>query len=112
MVSVDEYIAKQPRDVQPILERVRQIVLKASPKIIETIKYGMPSYVLKKNIFHFSANKNHLGIYPTPEPIEVFKNILSPYKTSKGAIQFSYTENIPYDIIEKLINYQVEKYEV
>ncbi len=112
MTSVNDYIAQQPKDIQPILEKVRQIILNASPNIVETIKYGMPTYVLSKNIFHFASNKNHLGIYPSPEPIVVFKDILKTYKTSKGAIQFPFKDQIPYDIIGKLINYQVRKYDL
>lgn len=64
---------------------------------------------LEKNIFHFAANKNHLGIYPTPEPIVFFQKELENYVTSKGAIIFPYNQEIPYELIEKIIEYQIRK---
>lgn len=107
--EVDDYISKSPQDIQSILNKIRSMILETHPKIQEAFKYQMPTYVLKKNIFHFAANKNHLGIYPTPHPIEHFKDELFGYKTSKGAIQFPYHKEIPYELIQKIISFQVNK---
>ncbi|PKK96951.1 MAG: hypothetical protein CVV58_03720 [Tenericutes bacterium HGW-Tenericutes-3] len=106
-IEVDNYIKQFSEDIQVILNEVRHIVLSAHPKINETFKYQMPTYVLNKNIFHFAANKNHLGIYPTPQPIEHFKKDIAKYKSSKGAIQFPYNQEIPYDLIRMIVSYQV-----
>lgn len=108
--KVDEYINNYPEHIARILNSVRELVLSSNDNIIETIKYNMPTYVLKKNIFHFAAHKNHLGIYPSPEPVIFFKDKLAKYKTSKGAIQFQYNEEIPYDLILEIVIYQVNKY--
>ena len=50
----------------------------------------MPTYWQGRNLIHFAAQKNHLGIYPGAEAMEYFDPRLSGYKTSKGAIQFPY----------------------
>ena len=43
----------------------------------------------------FAAYKNHIGFYPTASPIIKFKDKLTKYKTSKGAIQFPLDKPIP-----------------
>jgi len=107
---VDEYINKYPENIKIILQKLRLLVLSSDENITETMKYNMPTYVLSKNIFHFAANKNHLGVYPTPGPILAFKSELNEYKTSKGAIQFPYSKEIPYELISKIIQYQIDKF--
>ncbi len=78
--NIDEYISKFPKDVQAILEKLRATIADAAPDAKETIKYRMPTFVLYKNLVHFAAFKNHIGFYPTPSVIIVFKNELAPYK--------------------------------
>ena len=60
----------------------------------EKIAWGMPTYWRGRNLIHFAAHKNHLGIYPGAEAIEHFAPRLADYKTSKGAIQFPYKDLI------------------
>lgn len=108
---VDQYIASFPLEIQDILKKIRTIALSAHPDIKEAFKYNMPTYMLKKNIFHFAANKNHLGIYPTPAPIEYFKDELKGYQTTKGGIQFPYNQIIPYDLIRRIFEFQVKRME-
>ena len=44
--NVDAYIAAFPSEVQELLQKLRATILKAVPGLTETIKYGMPTYVL------------------------------------------------------------------
>ncbi|HBN85904.1 MAG TPA: hypothetical protein DDZ89_18920, partial [Clostridiales bacterium] len=46
--------------------------------------------------------KNHLGIYPGQEAIVYFKERLTEYKTSKGAIQLPYNKPIPLELIVEI----------
>lgn len=109
MNKVDIYIAEQEEHIQIILRKLRELILEHQ-ELEETFKYRMPTYMLKKNIFHFAAHKNHLGIYPSPEPITIFKEELKKYNTAKGSIQFQYSEEIPYELIIKILRYQINKY--
>lgn len=57
--TIDECISTFPTPVQETLEKLRQIVLRATPT--ETISYGMPTFKLNKvNLVHFAAYKNIL----------------------------------------------------
>jgi len=110
--SVDEYISVQEKEIQSVLNRIRNIIKKTVPSASETISYGMPAYKQHGILCYFAANKHHVGFYPTGSPIEVFKDELISYKTSKGAIQFPYNEELPEDLIKKIIEYRVNEDEL
>lgn len=105
---VDEYIASQDPNIQPILVQVRNAIRDALPEAQEKISWRMPTYWNKHNIFHFAAFKNHMGIYPGPAAIEYFSDRLTSYKSSKGAIQFQYKEPIPLDLIAEIAKWCYE----
>jgi len=91
-MDVDEYIDAQPTHVQQTLRRVRSTIKATAPKATEKISYQMPTYWQGRNLIHFAAQKNHLGIYPGAEAMGYFLPRLSKYNTSKGAIQFPYSD--------------------
>jgi uncharacterized protein YdhG (YjbR/CyaY superfamily) len=69
----------------------------------------MPTFKLNGNLVHFVAYKNHIGFYPAPSGIEAFKMELSPYKWSKGAVQFSPDRPIPLDLVKKIVVFRVKE---
>lgn len=106
--SIDSYISTFPKDIQVTLEKIRQIIHKASPTAVEAIRYGMPTFRLNnKNLIHFAAYKNHIGLYPTPGPILKFAKELKGFKTSKGAIQFPLNKPVSYNLIERIVEYRI-----
>lgn len=108
--NIDEYIKNFPSGVQKKLQQIRKIVQKLAPTATETISYGMPTFKVNgKNLVHFAAFKNHIGLYPTPSAITKFERELSKYKTSKGAIQFPMNEDLPIKLINKIIEYRNEE---
>ncbi|NCA22917.1 MAG: hypothetical protein EBS86_17550 [Crocinitomicaceae bacterium] len=109
--DIDAYIASQTLEWQEILQKVRRIIQEAAPNATEAMKYGMPTFVYKKNLVHFAACKSHLGFYPTPSGIEHFSEELAAYKTTKGAIQFPLNQEIPYDLIAKITAFRVQSVE-
>ena len=87
---IDAYIASQPLNLQVLLLNVRLAIRKALPDATEKISYQMPTFWKGRNLIHFAAQKNHLGIYPGAEAMNHFAPRLTGYKTSKGAIRFPY----------------------
>jgi uncharacterized protein YdhG (YjbR/CyaY superfamily) len=69
----------------------------------------MPTFKLNGNLVHFAAYKNHIGFYPAPSGIEAFKRELSPYKWSKGAVQFPLDKPIPLDLVKKIVVFRVKE---
>ena len=107
--NVDEYIARFDIQRKEILETVRFIIQKNAPQATETISYGMPAYKLNGALVYFAIYEKHLGLYPTGTSLAVFSDELKNYKTSKGAIQFQLKEEIPYDLIERIVQFRVKQ---
>ncbi len=107
--NIDEYIACFPKDIQAVLQKVRATIRKAAPGAEEKISYQMPTFVLKGNLVHFAAWKEHLGFYPAPSGTEEFKEELSAYKGAKGSVQFPLDKPIPYDLIGRIVKFRVRE---
>jgi uncharacterized protein YdhG (YjbR/CyaY superfamily) len=88
--AIDDYIFAQAEAVQPLLQSVLKTLRKTLPTATEKISWQMPTFWQGRNLIHFAAQKNHLGIYPGAEAMERFAPRLAQYKTSKGAVQFPY----------------------
>ena len=107
--TIDEYIDTFPADVQGILRKIRHIIQEAAPGAVEAIAYQVPTYKLNGNLVHFAAYKHHIGFYPTPSAIEAFKEEFSPYKGSKGAVQFPLDKPVPFDLIKRVVMFRVKE---
>jgi uncharacterized protein YdhG (YjbR/CyaY superfamily) len=107
LTTIDEYIAGFPKNIQVILQKIRQTIKDAAPEAEEAIAYQMPTFKLKGNLVHFAAFKNHIGFYPIPSGIERFKAELSVYKQGKGSVQFPLDKPIPYDLIKRIVEFRV-----
>ena len=83
LAAIDEYIALQPEEIRPILEKIRKTIKSTAPKATEKMSWGMPTFWQGKNLIHFAVCKNHIGIYPGDLNTLPFKRQLSVYKTTK-----------------------------
>ena len=106
--TVDEYIARCAPEVQTKLRAVRIEARSNAPHADEKIGYGIPTLKMGKNIFHFAAFKNHIGLYPGPVAMDAFSDELKDYRTSKGAIQIPLDQPIPYSLVARLVRFNVE----
>ena len=107
--SIDEYIKTFPPDVQSILKKIRQTIREAAPETKEVISYQMPAFKLNGILVYFAAHKSHIGFYPTASGIATFKEELSSYQWSKGAVQFPLDKPIPYDLIKRIVEFRVKE---
>jgi len=101
--TIDEYHQSQSEEVREILELLRKTIKQAAPQATEVISYGMPTFRYNgKVLVYYAAYKNHIGFYPTTNPIINFKKELEKFKTSKGAIRFPLNKRLPLGLIKKL----------
>ncbi|HLL78073.1 MAG TPA: DUF1801 domain-containing protein [Ktedonobacteraceae bacterium] len=105
--SIDEYIAAFPKDIQVKLEEVRATIRAAAPDAEERISYQMPTFALNGNLVHFAALKNHIGFYPTSSGIAAFKDEVSRYEGTPGAVKFPIDQPLPLDLIRKITLFRV-----
>lgn len=107
--SIDEYIAGFPAETQSVLEQMRALIREAAPEATETISYAIPTFDLNGHLVHFAAFAKHIGFYPVPGGIEVFKEELAPYKQGKGSVQFPLGQSLPVDLIRRIVEFRVEE---
>ena len=108
-VSIDEYIATFPENIQKMLEELRATIKAVAPQAEEKISYQIPTFALKGNLVHFAAYKNHIGFYPTSSGVLKFKDELKQYKSAKGSVQFPIEKPLPVNIIKKIVRFRVEE---
>ena len=109
---VELYISNFPKEVQPVLNQVRSTIKQLLPDADEVIKYGIPTYVVNNtNLVHFGGFKKHVGFYPVPSSLEVFKKELSAYKGAKGSVQFPFDQPMPLDLIKKIVKFRMNAVE-
>ncbi|MBL7842791.1 MAG: DUF1801 domain-containing protein [Cyclobacteriaceae bacterium] len=107
--DIDSYILIFPKDVQILLQQLRETIRKAAPQAEEAIRYQMPTFKMEGNLVHFAAYKNHIGFYPAPSGLLAFQKEISKYKHSKGAVQFPLDKPLPLGLITKIVKYRVKK---
>lgn len=105
--TTDEYIATFSGTVLQYLKKMRSIVRKASPEAKEVISYNMPAVLQDGVLVYYAGYKNHIGFYPTGSGIEHFKELLSDYKWSKGAIQFPLDRPLPEQLITDIVRFRL-----
>jgi uncharacterized protein YdhG (YjbR/CyaY superfamily) len=106
ITTIDEYILSCPPELHDILKTLSKVIKEAAPDAEEKLSYQMPAFALHGNLVYFAAHKNHIGFYPTPSGIEAFKDELSEYKSSKGAVQFPIKKPLPYELISKIATFR------
>jgi uncharacterized protein YdhG (YjbR/CyaY superfamily) len=107
--SIDEYHSNFSGDTRQKLDQLRNAIKSAAPESEEVISYNMPAFKQNKVLVYYAASKKHIGFYPTPNPIKLFKNDLLNYKTSKGAIQFSLDKSIPVALVKKIVKFRMNE---
>jgi len=108
--TIDEYIETFPKNVQSLLEKMRQTIRKAAPEAVEAISYQIPTFKLNgRYLVYLAAWKNHIGFYPIPSGTEAFKKELSQYKRGKGTVQFPIDKPIPYDLVRKIVTFRMKE---
>ena len=107
--TMDEYISAFPPDVRQILERIRRVIHEVAPAAQEVISYRMPAFKLNGIVVYFAAWRNHIGLYPPISGDAQLEKAIAPYAGEKGNLQFPLDRPIPYDLIERIARFRVER---
>lgn len=111
ITTVDDYIAAQPEDVQPQLERMRAIIRKALPGVEEAISYQIAGFKVQgRFVIYMSAAKQHVGLYPATESmIEALGDELAPHLSGKATMRFLYADRIPTKLVERVVKLRLKE---
>lgn len=108
--DVNAYISSFPAPVQELLQQVRQTIRAIMPEAEETMRYSLPTFrINNKNVIHFGAFKQHLGIYPTPSVIDELAEDLAPFVHAKGSIVFPYSQPFPFPLLKKIATHRLQQ---
>jgi uncharacterized protein YdhG (YjbR/CyaY superfamily) len=110
--EVDAYLLKLGDDKRATLEKVRKSIRDAAPNATEGLSYGMPAFFQGKPIAGYKASGNHCSYHPmSGAVVEVLKDELRGYVTSKGTIRFPIGKPLPATLIRKLIKARLAEIE-
>jgi uncharacterized protein YdhG (YjbR/CyaY superfamily) len=107
--DIDEYILRNPKEVQKLLRKIRATIRKAAPNAKEIISYQMPAFKQGGVLVYFAAFSDHISFFPTSSGVVKFQKELAEYETSKGTIKFPLDKPIPYGLIEKITKFRVSE---
>ncbi|MBI5822643.1 MAG: DUF1801 domain-containing protein [Chloroflexi bacterium] len=108
--SMDEYIAGFPEETQKALQEIRAAIKALVPDAEEHISYKMPAFKVNGRYFiHFSAWKNHIGMYPIPAGAkrEAFQKQIEPYRSAKSSLKFPLDKPMPIQLIKKVVKFRI-----
>ena len=101
---VEDFLTHLSSDKRAALEKLRRTIRAVVPKAEECISYGVPSFRLGgKLLVAYGAGAKHCAFYPGAHPIEVHKDELKAYSTSKGTIRFPADSPLPVGLVRKLV---------
>lgn len=107
--EVAEHILSFPKETQEKLLELRSFLMNAVEGLEETKNYGIPTFKLKgKNFIHYAGYAKHIGLYPGAGPIKELSEELKGYKFAKGSIQFPLTQELPFELIQKIIDIKLK----
>lgn len=102
--TVDEYIQSQPEVYQKSLEQLRHLVRKFAPEAKESMSYGIVCYSYHYMLVGFSAHKNHFSFTSMSNSLfHKMEEELEGYDTSIGGIRFKPGQEIPVELITRII---------
>lgn len=110
--EITSYIAACPIQAQYHLNNLRNFILQEVPQAEEVISYKMPAYKLNGMLVYFAGYDKHIGFYPTGSGIKHFESEIQNFKYSKGTIQFPIEQELPYELIRRIIQFRVKENEL
>lgn len=109
--SIPEYIAGYEGEVRERLQTVYELIRSAVPDgAEESISWRMPAFMLgAEPLFFFTATKQHIGFYPTPEAIEHFASELSGYPTTEHLVRLRHDAPLPTALLCEIVDWRVRR---
>ena len=107
--SIDEYLAGVPAESRAALEKLRRTIRSVAPEALETISYEIPTFKLNgRMLVSFAAFSEHCSFFPGAGPIEVHRDDLKSFPTSKGTIRFTPDRPLSAALVKKLVKTRIK----
>jgi uncharacterized protein YdhG (YjbR/CyaY superfamily) len=109
--TVDEFIAESPAESHAHLEQIRTIIKSAVPDVSETMGYGKPYYKYHGWMTGVTLYTKHLGVEIWDGLSDADREQLEAagYKTGSKNFQIKYDQEIPVEILTRLVQAQAKR---
>jgi uncharacterized protein YdhG (YjbR/CyaY superfamily) len=111
--TVDQFVAEAPTEARAVLGRIRKIIKAAVPGVEETMGYGKPYYKYHGWMTGITLYTKHLGV-------EIWDGLtdddraeleVAGYKAASKNFQIKYDQQVPAEILTRLVRVQAERNE-
>lgn len=109
MTNIDEYIAAYDGEIKERMIALRVLIHSCHPDITEKIAWGIPTFVLKGNLIHFSAEKKHMGFHPGKEAIDAFADRFGKLTHTKSTLHLPYNQPTPWELLREMVEFCVQE---
>ncbi|HYJ39473.1 MAG TPA: DUF1801 domain-containing protein [Steroidobacteraceae bacterium] len=107
--DVDSYISALPKEIQPLLKKVRRAIRGAAPNATEVISYNMPAYRQQGMLVYFAGCKSHIGLYPPVRGNEALQKAAAKYAGPKGNLKFPTDQPLPLTLINRIVRHNAKQ---
>ena len=107
--NIDEYILGYQGEIKERMIALRSLIHSCHPDITEKIAWGMPTFVLKGNLVHFSAETKHMGFHPGKETIDAFAHRFGKLTHSKSTLRLPYDKEMPWELLREMVEFCVQE---
>ncbi len=104
--TVDAWLADVDPARKAVLEAVRASALRNLPDMVESMRYGMPTYAADPKAdpaFAFNSQKQYISLYVDPRVHARHAEALAKLDAGKSCIRFRKPEQIDLDLVDRLL---------
>ncbi|HBX82475.1 MAG: DUF1801 domain-containing protein [Propionibacteriaceae bacterium] len=106
MTVIDDYIDQTDGRRRELLIQMCDLIRTLVPDASEKIGYGIPTWTLNGNMVHIAGFKEHVSIFPGADGVAAFEDELGGYVHSKGTIQFRLEDELPIELITRIVQFR------
>ena len=107
--TIDEYISACDGEQKEWMTALRALIHSCHPDITEKIAWGIPTFVLKGNLVHFSVEKKHMGFHPGQAAIDAFSDQFGKLTHTKSTLHLPYDQSMHWDLLREMVVFCVQE---
>jgi uncharacterized protein YdhG (YjbR/CyaY superfamily) len=104
--TVDGFLNTVTDDERAVFAKLRSLLKKAHPKVEESMKYRMPTYLVGEyHLGAFNKQKNYLCLYLNPAAVDPYRKELKSagLDCGKSCLRFTKPDKLPLSLATKMI---------
>jgi uncharacterized protein YdhG (YjbR/CyaY superfamily) len=105
--TVTEFLATLSADERKVFAKIRGLLKKSHPQVVESMKYRMPTYMVgEQHVGAFNKQKQYLCLYLNPEAVNHYRKELKAagLDCGKSCLRFRRPGDLPLALAAKIIH--------